>query len=66
MEVLREQNKTILEKILWPSAFFLIPLMVLTLYMGLTTKNILGMTSALGVYLLIAVTLLWFWHSLKD
>lgn len=66
VEVLREQNKTILEKILWPSAFFLIPLMVLTLYVGLNTKNILGMSSALGVYVLIVVTLLWFWQSLKN
>ena len=66
VEVLRGQNKTILEKIFWPTLVIIIPLAVLTLLMGLNTKNILGMSSALSIYLLIIVTLLWVWKSLKE
>lgn len=66
VEVLREQNKTILEKIFWPTSMIIIPLIALTLIMGLNTKNIFGMCSALGIYSLIIVTFLWFWRSLKE
>lgn len=63
VEVLREQNKTILEKILLPTYMIVIPLIILTIYMGLSSKNILGMSSALGIFLLICGTLYWLWRN---
>lgn len=63
VEVLREQNKTILEKILLPTYMIVIPLIILTIYMGLSSKNILGMSSALGIFLLICGTLYWLWRT---
>lgn len=59
VEVLREQNKTILKKLMIPIHMFVIPLLLVTLYIGISTRDILGICSAIGICSLILGTYYW-------
>lgn len=59
VDVLREQNKTLLKRLMFPIHMFVIPLLLLTLYIGLSTKDILGICGAIGICSLILGTCYW-------
>lgn len=63
VEVLREQNKTIIKRVLLPIYIFVLPLLITIIYMGLITKNFLGICSALGIFSVIGFALFWLWKS---
>ena len=63
VEVLREQNKTILKRVFLPVYIFILPLLILAVYIALSTKSILGVFTTLSVFFAIGATLLWFWKS---
>ncbi|MCK4736615.1 MAG: hypothetical protein KAT65_29445 [Methanophagales archaeon] len=66
VKVLRGLRITIIEKVLVPTYMMLIPLIMLTIYMGIRTEDFLGMGIALGIYSLIIITLFWYLRSLGE
>ena len=65
LRVLREQNKILIKKIMYPSYALLIPLIIVALLGGIITGNIISTIGALFVYALISVTILWMWRSIR-